>query len=112
MIYRVVGESSVWVWSEESGAMEVSPGPGRLIQRAAPEDEAVQVQAAERGEFHRIARYWSTLLTVNIVDQMAAGHLPVTEESGAGRPVAKTKQSRMLGLACQKSPPHRRTAHG
>ncbi len=30
MIYRVVGESTVWVWSEESGALEVSPGPGRL----------------------------------------------------------------------------------
>jgi len=24
LIYRVVGESSEWVWSEESGAMEVS----------------------------------------------------------------------------------------
>ena len=31
MIYRVVGESTVWVWSEESGAMEISPGPGRLM---------------------------------------------------------------------------------
>ena len=32
MIYRVVGESSVWVWSEESGAMEVSlSSPGRLM---------------------------------------------------------------------------------
>ena len=31
MIYRVVGESTVWVWSEESGAMEVSPGPGQLM---------------------------------------------------------------------------------
>src|SRR5215469_72232 len=31
LIYRVVGESSVWVWSEESGAMEISPGSGRLM---------------------------------------------------------------------------------
>ena len=31
MIYRVVGESSEWVWSEESGAMEVSLSPGRLM---------------------------------------------------------------------------------
>jgi len=32
MIYRVVGESTVWVWSEESGAMEVSPpGSGQLM---------------------------------------------------------------------------------
>ncbi len=31
MIYRVVGESTVWVWSEESGALEVSPGSGRLM---------------------------------------------------------------------------------
>ena len=31
MIYRVVGESSVWVWSEDSGALEVPPGPGRLM---------------------------------------------------------------------------------
>jgi hypothetical protein len=31
LIYRVVGESTVWVWSEESGAMEVSPGPGPLM---------------------------------------------------------------------------------
>jgi hypothetical protein len=31
LIYRVVGESSEWVWSEESGAMEVSLSPGRLM---------------------------------------------------------------------------------
>jgi hypothetical protein len=31
LIYRVVGESSEWVWSEESGAVEVSLGPGRLM---------------------------------------------------------------------------------
>jgi hypothetical protein len=30
VIYRVVGESTVWVWSEESGAVEVLPVPGRL----------------------------------------------------------------------------------
>jgi len=27
----VVGESSGWVWSEETGALEISPGPGRLM---------------------------------------------------------------------------------
>jgi hypothetical protein len=32
LIYRVVGESGEWVWSEESGAIEISPGrPGRLM---------------------------------------------------------------------------------
>ena len=31
MIYRVVGESTEWVWSEESGAIEISPRPGRLM---------------------------------------------------------------------------------
>ena len=31
LIYRVVGESSEWVWSEESGALEISPSPGRLM---------------------------------------------------------------------------------
>ena len=33
MIYRVVGESSEWVWSEESGATEIwlNPSPGRLM---------------------------------------------------------------------------------
>ena len=31
MIYRVVGESTEWVWSEEAGALEVSPRPGRLM---------------------------------------------------------------------------------
>jgi hypothetical protein len=31
LIYRVVGESSEWVWSEASGAMEISLGPGRLM---------------------------------------------------------------------------------
>jgi hypothetical protein len=33
LIYRVVGESSEWVWSEESGATEISlnPSPGRLM---------------------------------------------------------------------------------
>jgi hypothetical protein len=32
LIYRVVGESTVWVWSEESGAMETDPlTPGRLM---------------------------------------------------------------------------------
>jgi hypothetical protein len=31
VIYRVVGESSQWIWSEESGALEVAPGPGRLM---------------------------------------------------------------------------------
>lgn len=31
MIYRVVGESTEWVWSEESGAMEISLSPGRLM---------------------------------------------------------------------------------
>jgi hypothetical protein len=31
VIYRVVGESTHWVWSEESGAMEISPEPGRLM---------------------------------------------------------------------------------
>ena len=31
MIYRVVGESSEWVWSEDSGAMEISLSPGRLM---------------------------------------------------------------------------------
>jgi hypothetical protein len=31
LIYRVVGESTEWVWSEESGAMEVSLSPGRLM---------------------------------------------------------------------------------
>jgi hypothetical protein len=31
LIYRVVGESGEWVWSEESGAMEISPGTGRLM---------------------------------------------------------------------------------
>jgi hypothetical protein len=31
LIYRVVGESSKWVWSEESGAMEISLSPGRLM---------------------------------------------------------------------------------
>jgi hypothetical protein len=30
LIYRVVGESTVWVWSEESGAVEAGPGPGPL----------------------------------------------------------------------------------
>ena len=30
LIYRVVGESTHWVWSEESGAMEISPEPGEL----------------------------------------------------------------------------------
>jgi hypothetical protein len=31
LIYRVVGESTVWVWSEESGALEVAREPGRLM---------------------------------------------------------------------------------
>jgi len=32
LIYRVVGESSQWVWSEESGAMEIDLlNPGRLM---------------------------------------------------------------------------------
>ncbi len=31
LIYRVVGESSEWVWSEESGAIEISLSPGRLL---------------------------------------------------------------------------------
>jgi hypothetical protein len=31
LIYRVVGESTMWVWSEDSGAMEILPGPGRLM---------------------------------------------------------------------------------
>jgi hypothetical protein len=31
LIYRVVGESTVWVWSEESGAMEILPIPGQLM---------------------------------------------------------------------------------
>ncbi len=32
MIYRVVGESSVWVWSEDSGALEIAPpGQGQLM---------------------------------------------------------------------------------
>jgi len=29
LIYRVVGESGEWVWSEESGAMEISWSPSR-----------------------------------------------------------------------------------
>jgi hypothetical protein len=31
LIYRVLGEGTTWVWSEESGAMEVGPGPGLLL---------------------------------------------------------------------------------
>jgi hypothetical protein len=31
LIYRVLGESCEWVWSEESGVMEISPAPGRLM---------------------------------------------------------------------------------
>jgi hypothetical protein len=31
LIYRVIGESSVWVWSEDSGAMEILPGAGQLM---------------------------------------------------------------------------------
>jgi hypothetical protein len=32
VIYRVVGESSVWVWSDDSGPMEVAPpGQGQLM---------------------------------------------------------------------------------
>ena len=31
MIYRVVGESSEWVWSEDSSALEISLSPGRLM---------------------------------------------------------------------------------
>jgi hypothetical protein len=32
LIYRVVGESTVWVWSEESGPLEIGHlGPGRLM---------------------------------------------------------------------------------
>jgi hypothetical protein len=31
LIYRVVGASTEWVWSEESGATEVSPSQGRLM---------------------------------------------------------------------------------
>ena len=31
MIYRVLGESREWVWSEESGALEISLSPGRLM---------------------------------------------------------------------------------
>ena len=31
MIYRVIGESGEWVWSEESGAVEIVPGTGRLM---------------------------------------------------------------------------------
>ena len=31
LICRVVGESSEWVWSEESGAIEISLSPGRLM---------------------------------------------------------------------------------
>jgi hypothetical protein len=32
LIYRVLGESSQWVWSEESGAMEIDLlSPGRLM---------------------------------------------------------------------------------
>jgi hypothetical protein len=30
LIYRVIGESTTWVWSEESGAMEISSEPGQL----------------------------------------------------------------------------------
>jgi hypothetical protein len=32
LIYRVIGESSEWVWSEESGVMEIDRlSPGRLV---------------------------------------------------------------------------------
>jgi hypothetical protein len=31
LIYRVIGQSSVWVWSEESGAMEISLSSGQLM---------------------------------------------------------------------------------
>lgn len=31
MIYRVVGASTVWVWSEETGAIEVSAEQGPLM---------------------------------------------------------------------------------
>jgi len=31
LIYRGAGESSEWVWSEESGAKEISLSPGRLM---------------------------------------------------------------------------------
>lgn len=31
MIYRVLGEATVWVWSPESGALEVARGEGPLV---------------------------------------------------------------------------------
>ncbi len=32
MIYRVIGESTQWVWSEESGALEIDlVSPGQLV---------------------------------------------------------------------------------
>jgi hypothetical protein len=37
LIYRVVGESSEWVWSEESGAIEISLSPGRLMGAFKPD---------------------------------------------------------------------------
>ena len=42
MIYRVVGASTQWVWSEESGALEVSlsQGPLRGAYRAGLADDA------------------------------------------------------------------------
>jgi len=40
LIYRVVGESTVWVWSADSGALEVSPGPLMGAFNAGVADEA------------------------------------------------------------------------
>ena len=31
MIYRVIGASSYWAWSEETGPVEVAPGEGPLM---------------------------------------------------------------------------------
>jgi hypothetical protein len=61
LIYRVLGESSVWVWSEESGAMEISLNSGRLMGafNAGLADEAWADLPAPRLSNPRV-RFWFT----------------------------------------------------
>ena len=59
MIYRVIGESSEWVWSEESGAIELDLlSPGRLMVRSTPESRITYGAAEARtsGRAFRVIR--------------------------------------------------------
>jgi hypothetical protein len=91
LIYCVVGESSEWVWSEESGAIETSLSPGRLmgafnagVADGAWDDLPMPMLSNPRVRFRFTERGWRAYGLHAAAEARAIGRKSTSVSSGAG----------------------------